>query len=143
MVLYKSVNCSEDHQQLQLDIAKISTWVDRNLLSLKPVKCKTMLLSRKQNLSQPPQFLLNETTLEQVEAFKYLGVLISSDVSWSAHIDSICAKGKKLIGLLYRRFSSNIYSERLQEIYKSLVRPQLEYAVPVWDPHLLKVTGYR
>ena len=97
-----------------------------------------MLLPRKQNLSQPPQFLLNETPLEQVEVFKYLGVLISSDLSWSAHIDSICAKGKKLIGLLYRRFSSNVHSERLLEMYKSLVRPHFEYAAPVWDPHLLK-----
>jgi len=89
MLLYKSVKCSEDYQQLQFDIDKISAWVDRNLLSLNPVKCKTMLLSRKRNLSQPPQFLLNETPLEQVESFKYLGVLISSDLSWSAHIDSI------------------------------------------------------
>ena len=54
------------------------------------------------------------------------------------HIDSICAKGKKLIGLLYRRFSSNVCSERLLEMYKTLVRPHLEYAAPVWDPHLLK-----
>jgi len=138
MLLYKSLKCIEDYQQLQLDIDKISTWVDRNLLSLNPVKCKTMLLSRKRNLSQPPRFPLNETPLEQVESFKYLGVLISLDLSWSAHIDSICAKGKKLIGLLYRRFSSNIHSERLLKVYKSLVHPHLEYATPIWDPHLLK-----
>ena len=67
-----------------------------------------------------------------------MGVLISSDLSWSMHINSICAKGKKLIGLLYSRFSSNICSERLLEMYKTLVRPHLEYAAPVWDPHLLK-----
>jgi len=41
MLLYRSVKCSEDYQQFQLDIDKISTWVDRNLLSLNPVKCKT------------------------------------------------------------------------------------------------------
>jgi len=138
MLLYKSLKCIEDYQQLQLDIDKISTWVDRNVLSLNPVKCKTMLLSRKRNYCQPPRFLLNETPLEQVESFKYLGVLISSDLSWSARIYSICAKGKKLIGLLYRRYSSNVHSERLLEVYKSLVRPHLEYATPVWDPHLLK-----
>ena len=65
-------------------------------------------------------------------------MLISSDLSWSRHIDSICAKGKRLIGLLYRRFSTNVSSERLIEMYKYLVRPHLEYAAPVWDPHLLK-----
>ena len=121
-----------------MDIDKISSWVDHNNLSLNPAKCKTMLLSRKRNLSHPPQLLLNEAPLEQVEAFKYLGVLISSDLSWSRHIDSICTKGKRLIGLLYRRFSTNVSSERLIEMYKYLVRPHLEYAAPVWDPHLLK-----
>ena len=138
MLLYKQIKCSEDYQQLQLDIDKISSWVESNHLSLNPAKCKTMLLSRKRNLSYPPQFLLNKVPLEQVETFKYLGVLISSDLSWSKHVDSICAKGKKLIGLLYRRFSSNVCSERLLEMYKTLVRPHLEYAAPVWDPHLLK-----
>ena len=138
MLLYKQIKCSEDYQQLQMDIDKISSWVDHNNLSLNPAKCKTMLLSRKRNLSHPPQLLLNEAPLEQVEAFKYLGVLISSDLSWSRHIDSICAKGKRLIGLLYRRFSTNVSSERLLEMYKYLVRPHLEYAAPVWDPHLLK-----
>ena len=100
MLLYKQIKCSEDYQPLQLDIDKISSWVDSNHLSLNPANCKTMLLSRMRNLSYPPQFLLNKVLLEQVETFKYLGVLISSDLSWSKHVDSICAKGKKLIGLV-------------------------------------------
>ena len=86
MLLYKEIKCSENYQQLQLDIDKISSWVDNNHLSLNPAKCKTMLISRKRNLRYPPQFLLNKVPLEQVEAFKYLGVLISSDLSWSMHI---------------------------------------------------------
>ena len=56
-------------------MGKISSWVDHNNLLLNPAKCKTMLLSRKRNLSHPPQLLLNEAPLEQVEAFKYLGVI--------------------------------------------------------------------
>ena len=56
----------------------------------------------------PAQFLLNGIQLEQVETFKYLGVLLSSDLSCSAHIDSICTKARKVIGLLYRRFYGNV-----------------------------------
>ena len=33
---------------------------------------------------------------------------------------------------------ATVCSERLLEMYKTLVRPHLEYAAPVWDPHLLK-----
>ena len=38
MLLYKQIKCSEDYQQLQLDIDKISSWVDSNHLSLNPAK---------------------------------------------------------------------------------------------------------
>ena len=64
--------------------------------------------------------------------------LLSSDLSWSARVSSICAKAKKIVGLLYRRFSTNVDSQSLLEMYKMLVRPHMEYAAPVWDPHLVK-----
>ena len=46
MLLYKQIKCSEDYQQLQLDIDKISSWVDSNHLSLNPAKCKTAVSNR-------------------------------------------------------------------------------------------------
>ena len=84
---------------------------------------------------------LNGVPLEQVESFKYLGVFLSSDMSWSTHIDSVCSKARKLVGLLYRRFSAEVDSHSLLEMYKLLVRPHLEYAAPVWSPHLVKDTN--
>jgi len=41
--------------------------------------------------------------------------------------------GNSLIGLLYRRFSSNVNSHALLDMYNLLVRPQLEYSAPVWN----------
>ena len=85
---------------------------------------------------------MNDTPLEQVETFKYLGVLLSPELSWSVHIESICTKALKLIGLLYRRFYGNVNQQSLYSLYTTLVRPHLEYATPppppVWDPHLIK-----
>ena len=98
-----------------------------------------MTISRKRISVYPAQFLLNGIPLEQVETFKYLGVLLSSDLSWSAHIDSICTKARKVIGLLYRRrFYGDVDNHSLLELYSVLVRPHLEYAAPIWDPHLIK-----
>lgn len=76
--------------------------------------------------------------LEQVECFKYLGVLLTSDLTWSKHTESICAKAKKLLGMIYRRFSEYSNPDTLLHIYESMVRPHLEYASQVWDPHLQK-----
>ncbi len=67
-----------------------------------------------------------------------LGVFLSSDMTWSAHVDSICSKARKPVGLLYRRFSANVDNHSLLEMYKFLIRPHKEYAAPVWSPHLVK-----
>ena len=40
MLLYKQIKCSEDYQQLQMDIDKISSWVDHNKLSLNPANVR-------------------------------------------------------------------------------------------------------
>ena len=140
MLLYKPVKSIEDFGHLQLDIDRISDWVSCNKLTLNPTKCKAMIISRKRNAVEPPQLVLNGAPLEQVETFKYLGVLLSSNLSWSAHIDSICTKARKLTGLLYRRFYGNMDHHSLLELYSVLIRPHLEYAAPIWDPHLIKDT---
>ena len=47
MMLYKPVKSIEDIHHLQMDIDRISGWVDCNNLTLNPNKCKTMVISRK------------------------------------------------------------------------------------------------
>ena len=49
----------------------------------------------------PPTILINGIPLDMVDPYKYLELLISSDLSWSHHIDSIRSKARKILGLLY------------------------------------------
>ncbi len=63
---------------------------------------------------------------------------MTSDLRWREHIDYVCTKARKLIGLLYRRFYRNASSTCLLELYRTMIRPHLEYAAAVWDPHLKK-----
>ena len=63
---------------------------------------------------------------------------MSSNLQWSPHIQDICSKAHKIIGLLYRRYYQYSDPSTLLHLYLSLVRPHTEYAAQVWDPHLLK-----
>ena len=68
--------------------------------------------------------------------FKYLGVLLSSDLSWTHHIQGVCSKARKILGLLYRRYYQYSDCRSLRQLYLTLVRPHFDYAAQVWDPHL-------
>ena len=81
---------------------------------------------------------LNGQPLERVHQYKYLGVVLTDDLTWSTHISEITNKARKIIGLIYRQFYSMSSTPSLLQLYTSLVRPHLEYATQVWDPFLIK-----
>ena len=100
-------------------------------------KCKFMLISRKKyHTACPSPLLLNSHSLERVASFKYLGVLLSFDLSWSQHIETICCKARKLLGLIYRRYFNHADTPTLLRLYISLVRPYLETAAPTCTMYL-------
>ena len=102
-------------------------------------KCKFMLVSRKRTHTTPSIPLhLNGSVLEEVATFKYLGVLLSADLSWTQHVQNTCSKARRLVGLLYRRYYQHSEFNTLCQLYSTLVRPHLEYASTVWSPHLRK-----
>ena len=68
-------------------------------------------------------------------SFNLQGVLLSSDLSWSHHIKGTCSKAKNIMGLLYRHYCQYSSCRSLPQLCLSLVRPYLDYAAQVWDPH--------
>ena len=138
MLLYRRISSPEDFNILQNDVDAVNNWVNANHLCFNTTKCKYMLITRKKRPLNTPAILINGIPLDMVDSYKYLGLLISSDLSWSHHIDSICSKARKILGLLYRRFSCDTEPHALLQLYLSLVRPHLEYGSQVWDPHLQK-----
>ena len=124
---------------MQEDVTSIEQWMTENFLTLNAAKCKQMLMTRSKT-HQRPQLYLAGQLLEQVQNYKYLGVTITSSLSWSDHIQSICLKSRRLVGLLYHQFYNYADSNTLRQFYLSCIRPHryLEYACTVWDPHLTK-----
>ena len=140
VLLYHIIAKEADYEALQSAISLIESWSISNFLNFNSSKCKYMVISRKSAPTLPPiQLQLLGQPLHMVESYKYLGLLLSSNMSWSAHIASICGKARQILGLLYRRFYTGATEPNsIKQLYLSLVRPHLEYACQVWDPHLMK-----
>ena len=75
--------------------------------------------------------------LDSVTDHPYLGVELSRNLDWGQHVNNKVMKANRSIGFLRRNLSS--CPEGVKEAaYKVLVRPHVEYASSVWDPHLKK-----
>ena len=96
-----------------------------------------MLITRKKNKSlPPPQIVLDGIELKRVHSYKYLGITITSNISWTTHITDCCNNTRSLIGLMYRRFYQHSSPTTLTRLYCSFIRPHLEYGSIVWNPGL-------
>ena len=90
-------------EEVQSDITNLEEWSDDHLLQLNPRKCKSMILSKKRcPTTNSVSLYLYGSELEEVEIFKYLGVLLSKNLSWSDHISELCTKARRILGLLHR-----------------------------------------
>ena len=66
-----------------------------------------------------------------------LGLMVSSDLKWVTQVDKATKAAKTIIAQIKNSFSY-FDAELLRLLYVSLVRPHLEFAVPVWNPYLKK-----
>ena len=81
------------------------------------------------------KYILHNVELKSVSSAKYLGVtMIADDLSWTKHIDITTKMANQTFGFLKRNIW--VHNKDLKSVaYKTLVRPQLEYASTVWYPH--------
>ena len=126
-----SNNISVIEDNLNYDLHVLKEWSKQWLLEFNPQKTKVVFFSFK-NVEKFPNLLFDDCTLEYVSQHKHLGVLLSSNLSWSNHIDIIVKKAYKKLGLL-KKLKFTVSRDILAQMYVSFIRPQLEYAVEVWS----------
>ena len=91
------------------------------------------------------------TNIEKVSSEKDLGVIVDQVLNFSEHISGKVNKANRNLGMIFRTFTY-MDKEIFLSLYKSLVRPHLEYAVTVMSHFnglgalkavLIKGTNYR
>ena len=75
--------------------------------------------------------------LTEVDYEKDLGVWISSDLKSPLHCTKAVASAMRVLAMIRRAFV-NISKELFIFLYRTYVRPHLEYCVPIWSPSLAK-----
>ena len=131
IVCFMGIDC----QILQDDLNSLSQWETDWQMKFNVVKCHSMRVSR--NLPDKHilfDYTLHQQKLEQVQSAKYLGITITDNLDWGQHVSEISCKAAKTMGFLRRNFA--LAPRHTKEVaYKTLVRPQLEYPAPIWNPY--------
>ena len=106
-----------------------------NEFNLDPNKqANEVIFSRKtssNNLSHPP-IKININNISKCPHQKHLGIVLDSKLNFNAHADQKIKKCSRIIGLI-RRLSINLPRNALLTIYKSFVRPHLDYGDILYD----------
>ena len=116
----------------QTDLDNLAKWQNRWGLTFNTIdsKCKVMHIGNKNPCHK---YYLNGNELPSTTEEKDLGVWMTEDFTWSKNIDSNIKKAKSVMAWIMRTIIIKDQSTMLQ-LYKTLVRPHLEYCVQLWSP---------
>ena len=123
--------------EVQMQLETIKTYSEDHQMRLNVEKTKVILFNRSKKYDFMPNCYFNPgENLKVVEELKLLGVIITSDLSWTAHCNYICKRAFARLWMLRRLKPLGANSEELLEVYQTQVRSILEFAVAAWNPGL-------
>ena len=82
--------------------------------------------------SSHPSVYFNNIPFSSTLVHKHLGMILDDNLSYEHHLKIVLNKVKKTIGLL-RKFQQILPRQSLITIYKSFIRPDLDYGDIVYD----------
>ena len=112
----------------------ITDWSRNNDTRINATKTKEMIICFCRNdnhLASIPRIVLDNNDIERVAQAKVLGVTLSSDLTWNAHVDTIVSKARKRVFTIYQLKRAGNRQCDLLRVYVSVIIPVLEYACPV------------
>ena len=116
--------------ELESDLRDTVDWGRKWLVDFNAGKTQLVLFDRSKNTGAI-DVKINGSDLEEKTSFKMLGLTSSSKLDWGSYIVSIAKTASKKIGALIR--SMNFLSPEVAlYLYKSTIRPCMEYCCHVW-----------
>lgn len=105
-----------------------------NGMILNPIKCTVITFSRGRNVTSF-NYSVRGIAIERSQHVKDLGVWLDTKMTMNVHIDKVVASSRRVLGLV-KRFCRELGDDvgTARQLYLTLVRPILEYAVVAWCP---------
>ena len=120
--------------QMQQDLDLLKRFTDQNLMVINQKKTQIMCVNFRTSRKFPPIFSIGDRKqLDIVNQTKLVGIIVSDDLRWSAHVEYTCTKASKKIWQLRRMKTLNLEHTILLDYYCKEIRSILEFGVAVWS----------
>ena len=107
-------------------------WLCANRLSLNVAKTEFIIFRPpKMNLDKRVVLTLNHKKIFESRKIKYLGLLMDDRLTWKFHINELCKKLNRSVGMLYK-IRHLCPKSVLRSLYFSIFNSHLVYGLPVW-----------
>ena len=113
------------------DLNQLSQWAQTWRVTFNVQKTVFMIISKKSNIATPT-IKMNNTNLKQVFTERYLGMLLTSNMSWKPHIEHTASKASKRLAPMFK-MKSKLPRCALSRYYITFVRPVIEYGSVIYD----------
>ena len=121
---------------LNRDLRHISDWAKLWKISFNADKSRDKIFSEK-SFPYNPDLLIDGEIIKQVTVHKYLGLILSSNLDWSFHVQYVCLRVQNKLAVL--RSIAGLQRRTLDLLYKIQVRSIIDNALPVYW-HTLRVS---
>ena len=128
--VYHTVSTLPDIQELQDDIDALQTWSQNWQLPFNTKKCKLMHLGHRNDAHQ---YSMHGEVLQEIDNEKDLGVVVDSKLRFHLQTAQAVSRAFRMLGLMKRSFGC-LNSQTIPILFKSVIRPILEYGNCVWGP---------
>jgi ribonucleases P/MRP protein subunit RPP40 len=115
--------------KLQTSLVSLAAWCTKYGMNINVQKCGVLYFGRNNPRST---YTIDNAPVTSSSSLRDLGVIISETLKSNDHCTAIVSKARRLTGLLLRTFKSR-KSSVIVPLYKTLIRPLLEYATPSWN----------
>ena len=123
-----------DCQALQSDLASIYEWADDVSMVFNSDKFECLRFWPGKASTPEFQYLSPDNTpIEEKQHLRDLGVEISSDLSFTIHIENTVTAANRLVGWTMRTFRRRS-KVVMMTIWKTLIQSKLDYCSQLWSP---------